>query len=93
MSYPYNECLRNIIESKIPIVSIDCPTGWTSDSPNELNPEMLISLTAPKECVKHFIGKYHIIGGRFIPKELPNEFFKLYKINNLYKGDEMFVEI
>lgn len=35
-----------------------------------LRPEMLISLTAPKLGAKHFQGKYHYIGGRFIPPQI-----------------------
>lgn len=35
-----------------------------------LRPEMLISLTAPKLGAKHFEGKYHYIGGRFIPPQI-----------------------
>ncbi len=43
-----------------------------------LSPEMLgkgqifftvsVSLTAPKLCAKNFEGKYHYLGGRFVPK-------------------------
>ena len=82
-----------MIQSRVPIVSIDCPTGWTAEASTELKPEMLISLTAPKECVAHFEGKYHIRGGRFIPKILPDNFGKLKDINSLYKTDEMFIQI
>ena len=32
-----------------------------------LNATMLISLTAPKLCAKSFTGKYHFLGGRFVP--------------------------
>lgn len=35
-----------------------------------LRPDMLISLTAPKLGAKHFQGKYHYIGGRFIPPQI-----------------------
>lgn len=54
---------------------------------------MLISLTAPKECAKYFKGSHHILGGRFIQKELPKEFEKLIIIRDLYKKDELFIEI
>jgi hypothetical protein len=35
-----------------------------------LEPQMLISLTAPKLCAKYFTGpdKVHFVGGRFVPK-------------------------
>lgn len=35
-----------------------------------LRPEMLISLTAPKLGAKHFAGRHHYIGGRFIPPQI-----------------------
>lgn len=31
---------------------------------------MLVSLTAPKLGSKHFEGKYHYIGGRFVPPQI-----------------------
>ncbi len=33
-----------------------------------LHAEMLISLTAPKLCAHYFKGKYHVLGGRFVPE-------------------------
>lgn len=90
---PYDKCVAEMIQSGIPIVSVDCPSGWTADASTDLKPEMLISLTVPKECAKHFDGKYHILGGRFIPKILPDEFKILEKITKLYKEDEMFILI
>ncbi|TDH65897.1 hypothetical protein CCR75_002045 [Bremia lactucae] len=41
-----------------------------------LEPQMLISLTAPKLCARYFIGpnKVHYVGGRFVPKSLAEEF-------------------
>ena len=35
-----------------------------------LRPEMLVSLTAPKLGSKHFEGKHHYIGGRFVPPQI-----------------------
>ena len=35
---------------------------------------MLISLTWPKECARLFKGKYHYLGGRFVPTDIANEF-------------------
>lgn len=90
---PFNECLAKIIKSNIPIVSVDCPTGWTAESFTNLQPEMLISLTVPKDCAKYFKGLHHILGGRFIPKDLPKEFEKLNFIRDLYKNNELYIEI
>lgn len=89
----FDDCVDKIIKSNIPIVSVDCPTGWTAKSLTNLQPEMLISLTAPKECAMHFLGSRHIIGGRFIPKILPKEFDNLSFIRDMYKNNELFIEI
>lgn len=60
-----------------PICSIDVPSGWSIEGipdSDGINPELLISLTAPKECAKSFKGKYHYLGGRFVPKELEEKY-------------------
>ncbi|XP_012286862.1 NAD(P)H-hydrate epimerase isoform X1 [Orussus abietinus] len=66
--------IMNILKSTvIPICSIDIPSGWNVEngpSKGDINPETLISLTAPKMCARHFKGKYHYLGGRFVPKKL-----------------------
>lgn len=54
---------------------------------------MLVSLTAPKECAKYFHGHLHILGGRFIPNNLPEKFKKLSVIRDLYKKSELFIDI
>lgn len=41
---------------------------------NTFEPEMLISLTLPKECARYFKGKYHVIGGRFVPDSLVRKY-------------------
>ncbi|XP_072376241.1 NAD(P)H-hydrate epimerase isoform X1 [Diabrotica undecimpunctata] len=64
-------------ETKVPIASIDIPSGWDVNSgPPEdgIKPEMLISLTAPKLCAKFFKGKYHYLGGRFVPPALEEKY-------------------
>lgn len=60
-----------------PICSIDVPSGWSVEGVpenNEIKPELLISLTAPKECARSFRGKYHYLGGRFVPKQLADKY-------------------
>lgn len=60
-----------------PICSIDVPSGWSVESGPEndaINPELLISLTAPKECAKSFKGKHHYLGGRFVPGKLAEKY-------------------
>lgn len=68
---PFDEILPILNETRIPIVSVDIPSGWHVEQGNVfgigLRPNVLISLTAPKEGVKDFRGK-HFLGGRFVPK-------------------------
>lgn len=39
-----------------------------------LQPDMLISLTAPKKAAMHFTGRYHYLGGRFVPAALQEKY-------------------
>ncbi|XP_076766327.1 NAD(P)HX epimerase [Xylocopa sonorina] len=72
---PIINLLKN---TSIPICSIDVPSGWNIESgpPTEggIKPEMLVSLTAPKLCAQTFEGKYHYLGGRFVPRKLEKEY-------------------
>ncbi|KAG8800704.1 hypothetical protein FRC16_002222 [Serendipita sp. 398] len=85
---PFDQVLSLIAKSKAPIVSVDIPSGWdVENGPVErevadkegqkvdqvLNPEVLVSLTAPKLGVKHFRGR-HFLGGRFVPWCVPGAF-------------------
>ena len=68
---PFDEVLPILNEARLPIVSVDIPSGWDVENGDDLgvglHPNVLISLTAPKEGVRDFRGK-HFLGGRFIPK-------------------------
>ena len=46
--------------------------GWDVENGNPvgLQPDCLVSLTAPKQCAKHFKGRFHFLGGRFVPNSL-----------------------
>lgn len=59
-------------------ISIDIPSGWNVEKgPIDdfaLSPELLISLTAPKLCATKFNGKYHYLGGRFVPPALQEKY-------------------
>jgi NAD(P)H-hydrate epimerase len=74
---PFDALLSVMIHSTCPIISIDIPSGWHVEQgphPNDIQPEMLISLTFPKECAKYFKGKHHFLGGRFIPPSLSKKY-------------------
>lgn len=54
-------------------------------------PQMLVSLTAPKLCAKHFTGPHHYLGGRFVPPRLASK----YGLERLppYRGTDQFVRL
>ncbi|XP_050671789.1 NAD(P)H-hydrate epimerase isoform X1 [Leptidea sinapis] len=65
--------LDALIHSGVPVCSVDIPSGWDVEkgpgTEAALKPELLISLSAPKQCAKpEFIGDAkHYLGGRFLP--------------------------
>lgn len=95
---PVREAFVPIIElfnkTDTPICSVDIPSGWDVEagppSDNSFQPELLISLTAPKLCANFFTGRYHFIGGRFLPRSLQTKYdLKLPE----YQGTETYVRI
>uniref|UniRef100_A0AC34FYP3 NAD(P)H-hydrate epimerase n=1 Tax=Panagrolaimus sp. ES5 TaxID=591445 RepID=A0AC34FYP3_9BILA len=80
---PFGNILKalQLQQTKLPIFSIDIPSGWhvedgppaDSDIPS-IQPDTLISLTAPKLCAKHFQGRAHFLGGRFVPEKLAKKY-------------------
>ncbi|KAL6184652.1 hypothetical protein ACLB2K_046052 [Fragaria x ananassa] len=59
------------------VVSIDIPSGWQVEGdggPEGIQPDMLVSLTAPKLCAKNFCGPHHFLGGRFVPPSIADKF-------------------
>ncbi|XP_060524330.1 NAD(P)H-hydrate epimerase isoform X2 [Cylas formicarius] len=85
--------LQLLTNTNVPIASIDIPSGWNVENgPPEkgIKPELLISLTAPKKCASFFKGKYHYLGGRFVPPKLEDK----YGLNlPKYSGTECVVPI
>ena len=53
-----------------------CIAGWDVDQGcvDGLQPEVLISIVAPKQCSRHFQGKHHFLGGRFVPPDLAKKY-------------------
>jgi NAD(P)H-hydrate epimerase len=68
---PFDAALPLIDHAKLPIISVDIPSGWDVEQGDAhglgLHPAVLISLTAPKEGVRTFSGR-HFLGGRFVPR-------------------------
>ena len=103
---PFDEVLPLLTRSKLPIISVDIPSGWDVEGgrPSDplsgtkesgemkvdaLDPDVLVSLTAPKEGVRAYRGR-HFLGGRFVPKRLDEKFGL-----NLpeYPGTDLIVEL
>eukprot|EP01132_Coremiostelium_polycephalum_P000558 gene558-703_t len=92
---PFNTIIQTLSKlngNQTPIVSVDIPSGWDVEKGKEglsnlFDPQMLVSLSAPKMCAQHFNG-IHYLGGRFIPKDFELEL-------NLpdYPGSDFYVDI
>lgn len=66
-------CLGSYLSFCIPFISHQ---GWhvENGNPDGIKPDFLISLTAPKLCAKHFEGRFHFLGGRFVPDSLAQKY-------------------
>ncbi|TMS17948.1 Lamin-A [Larimichthys crocea] len=73
---PFGSILNVLKKTTVPIASIDIPSGWDVEegSADGLQPDMLISLTAPKKSASLFRGRYHFLGGRFVPPGLERKY-------------------
>ncbi|XP_061540779.1 yjeF N-terminal domain-containing 3 isoform X3 [Phyllopteryx taeniolatus] len=88
---PYAGILVTLKQVKIPIASVDVPSGWDVEEAGQdgINPEVLISLTAPKKCAMSFSGK-HFLAGRFLPYDIQ----KKYDLNlPEYPGTDSVIEL
>ncbi|XP_066218285.1 NAD(P)H-hydrate epimerase [Saccopteryx leptura] len=76
---PFRSILSVLSGLTVPIASIDIPSGWDVEkgNPGGIQPDLLISLTAPKKAATQFTGRYHYLGGRFVPSALE----KKYQLN------------
>ncbi|KAJ1952390.1 hypothetical protein GGI12_006253, partial [Dipsacomyces acuminosporus] len=74
---PFDEVLATLRSTRKPLISVDIPSGWDVEKGDVdgsgLFPDMLVSLTAPKLCAKLFKGRFHYLGGRFVPPEMAKE--------------------
>jgi len=78
---PFASIINTMIEmqkeNSTKIISIDVPSGWNVDEGDTanlgLNPDVLISLTAPKLCSQDFKGR-HFVGGRFLPPAVATKY-------------------
>ena len=93
---PFPSVINMLSSTKVPVLSVDAPSSWDIESgpPKEgpgsdFMPQTLISLTAPKPCIKYFKGR-HFLGGRFLSEKVAGK----YDIDvPAYKGDAQIVEV
>ncbi|KAI9036491.1 NADHX epimerase [Aspergillus affinis] len=93
---PFPAVISQIEAATIPVLSVDAPSSWNIESgpPKEgpgakFMPEALISLTAPKPCVKFYRGR-HFLGGRFLTKSITDKYGLDLPV---YPGIEQIVEV
>ena len=78
---PFKTALEQMKDAQtsknIPVISVDVPSGWNVDEGDISNtgfvPQVLISLTTPKESAREFKGR-HFVGGRFLPPKLAEKY-------------------
>ncbi|XP_072404999.1 NAD(P)H-hydrate epimerase [Chiloscyllium punctatum] len=73
---PFASVLGTLEGVTVPVASVDIPSGWDVEkgNPTGIQPDLLISLTAPKKAAAHFHGRYHYLGGRFVPPALDRKY-------------------
>ena len=74
----FEAVMASLASTKVPVASIDVPSGWDVEKGDiygaNLRPDCLISLTTPKLCSAHFQGRFHYLGGRFVPTPLSQKY-------------------
>ena len=90
---PFKTLIQKMNASRAKVVAVDIPSGWDVEQgfvPGTVaieEPEVLVSLTAPKLGVRGFCGAAHYVGGRFVPPSLAERTGLLVSV---YKNDEQF---
>ena len=77
---PFDGLISAMTPSSTPpvVIAVDIPSGWDVESGDVsnsgLSPDMLVSLTTPKQCARSFNGPHHYLGGRFVPPEIISKY-------------------
>ncbi|XP_077188189.1 yjeF N-terminal domain-containing protein 3 isoform X3 [Paroedura picta] len=76
ISEPYISVLATLKQIRAPLISLDVPSGWDVEtgSSEGISPDVLVSLAAPKQCATRFMGKHHLVAGRFLPYDVQKKF-------------------
>mmetsp|Transcript_37986 Transcript_37986/g.60043 ORF Transcript_37986/g.60043 Transcript_37986/m.60043 type:complete len:252 (-) Transcript_37986:139-894(-) len=76
---PYDQAVKQMVQTNLPIVALDFPSGWdvekgpTLEKEWVIQPQALVSLTAPKLGAKAFHGR-HYLGGLFVPRKVAEKY-------------------
>lgn len=92
---PFATAIRDMIrlrnECDATVISVDVPSGWDVDGGDltgmNFNPDVLVSLTAPKLSSKKFRGR-HFVGGRFLPPDIAEKYG--VKVRELEEHTDMY---
>ena len=64
---PFTSIIQTFATSSIPVIAVDIPSGWDVELGDRFEtmytPSAVVSLTAPKLCMKNYTG-VHYVGGR-----------------------------
>lgn len=77
---PFPAIISLMEETSVPVLSVDAPSSWDietgppAEGPgSKFMPQVLVSLTAAKPCVKWFTGS-HFLGGRFLTRDMAEKY-------------------
>ena len=74
---PFQKLINIMKDVETPIVSVDVPSGWDIEKGDihqtNFTPNCVVSLTAPKQCMRDFKG-VHYLGGRFVPPSISKKY-------------------
>ncbi|KAL4784653.1 YjeF N-terminal domain-containing protein [Aspergillus varians] len=77
---PFPEIISQMEKSPVPVLAVDAPSSWDVEQgpPGSgpgagFMPEYLVSLTAPKPCVRFYKGR-HFVGGRFLTRNIAEKY-------------------
>ncbi|KAM6948184.1 yjeF N-terminal domain-containing 3-like [Aplochiton taeniatus] len=88
---PFSSVLLSLRQVRIPIASVDIPSGWKEEEANDdcLNPAVLISIMVPKKCAAGFSGTHFLVG-----RVLPYDIQRKYQLNlPQFHGTDYLVEL
>jgi len=75
---PFDSMLSRMASSSVPVFSIDIPSGWSVDDSTPVTlgfyPSAVISLTAPKLCMKGYKGEHYLGLHKVLPPAMVEEF-------------------